>query len=89
MQAKPVPNHHNHYCGMVEGVMADDPIKRGSQDRTRVNVHEKHELRYWTAKWGVTADRLREAVAKAGVSVSAVAKQLGINKGEGKRPRGP
>ncbi|MEA2729975.1 MAG: hypothetical protein QOD93_4263 [Acetobacteraceae bacterium] len=38
--------------------MADDLTKRGSQDRTRVNVHEKHELRYWTAKCGVTADRL-------------------------------
>jgi hypothetical protein len=27
--------------------MADNLSNRGMQDRVRVNVHEKHELRYW------------------------------------------
>lgn len=57
--------------------MADDLKNRGAQDRSRVNVHEDHEVRYWTKKWGVTREQLVEAVQKAGVSSEAVARQLG------------
>jgi len=28
--------------------MTDDPSKRGSQDRQRINIHEDYELRYWS-----------------------------------------
>jgi hypothetical protein len=28
--------------------MADDPQNRGGGDRDRINVHQEHELRYWT-----------------------------------------
>jgi hypothetical protein len=41
-----------------------------------VNVHEDYEVRYWTKKWGVTAEQLKAAVKAAGVSVSAVEAQL-------------
>ena len=34
--------------------MADDLKNRGAQDHARVNIHEDHEVRYWTQKWGVT-----------------------------------
>lgn len=57
--------------------MADDLKDRGVRDRSRVNVHEDYEVRYWTEKWGVTEERLRQAVPKAGVSVEAVARELG------------
>jgi hypothetical protein len=57
--------------------MADDLKNRGAQDRARVNIHEDHEVRYWTEKWGVTKEQLVAAVGKAGVSVDAVAKELG------------
>jgi hypothetical protein len=57
--------------------MADDLKNRGAQDRSRVNVHEDHEVRYWTEKWGVTKQQLADAVKKAGVSVDAVARELG------------
>jgi hypothetical protein len=57
--------------------MADDLKDRGAQDRSRVNVNEDHEVRYWTQKWGVTKEQLMAAVKKAGVSVAAVAKALG------------
>jgi len=53
--------------------MADDLKDRGARDRSRVNVHEDYEVRYWTEKWGVTEGQL----AEAGVSVQAVARQLG------------
>ena len=57
--------------------MADDPKNRGPQDRSRVNISEDYELRYWSEKWGVTPDQLKAAVAKVGASADAVARQLG------------
>jgi hypothetical protein len=57
--------------------MADDRKDRGARDRSRVNVHEDYEVRYWTEKWGVTKNQLVEAVERAGVSVQAVARELG------------
>ena len=57
--------------------MADDLKDRGTQDRSRVNVNEDYELRYWTQKWGVSKEQLTAAVQKVGVSVSAVARELG------------
>ena len=57
--------------------MADDLKNRGAQDRARVNVHEDHEVRYWTEKCGVTKQQLADAVKKVGVSIDAVARELG------------
>ena len=52
--------------------MSDSTENRGGQDRTRINVHQEHELRYWTQRFGVTEDVLRKAVGEVGVQVSAV-----------------
>ncbi|OAE56598.1 hypothetical protein A7J67_08100 [Achromobacter xylosoxidans] len=52
--------------------MSDDLNQRGPQDRSRINVNESHELRYWTKELGVTEEQLRAAVKVAGVSASAV-----------------
>jgi hypothetical protein len=57
--------------------MTDDLEDRGARDRSRVNVNEEHDVRYWTKKWGVTKAQLMLAVRQVGVSVAAVAKQLG------------
>jgi hypothetical protein len=38
--------------------MAHDLKNRGTQDRSRVNVHEDHEVRYWTQKWNVSKEQL-------------------------------
>jgi hypothetical protein len=57
--------------------MADDPTKRGPADRSRINIHEPHEVRYWTKALSVTEEQLKEAVAKAGVMVEAVKTHLG------------
>ena len=56
--------------------MADDKKKTGKHDRIRVNVHQRHELRYWGMALGVTAQRLREATAKVGPMVSDVKRYL-------------
>ena len=57
--------------------MADDLKSRGAQDRARVNVNEDHEVQYWTQKWGVSKEQLAASVKKVGVSVDAVAQELG------------
>jgi uncharacterized protein DUF3606 len=52
--------------------MADDPSNRGPADRTRINVNEDHELRYWTKKFGCTSTELRNAVQAVGVMADKV-----------------
>jgi hypothetical protein len=57
--------------------MADDRTKTDFRDRDRVNVNEDYELRYWSEKWGVSAEELRRAVAKVGPMKGDVARELG------------
>jgi hypothetical protein len=33
--------------------MSDNLQNRGQQDRARINLHEKHEIQYWTKALGV------------------------------------
>ncbi len=57
--------------------MADDLTNRGPADRARINVHEPHELRYWTQALGVSEEKLKDAAAKVGVMADAVKRHLG------------
>ncbi|MFJ3465882.1 DUF3606 domain-containing protein [Achromobacter spanius] len=61
--------------------MSDDLKQRGPQDRSRINVNESHELRYWTKELGVSEEQLRAAVQAVGVSVAAVRDHLGKQHG--------
>jgi NAD(P)H-nitrite reductase large subunit len=56
--------------------MADDTTNRGQQDRIRVNIHEEHELRYWTQRFGCTREALEAAVKKVGVMAADVEQAL-------------
>jgi hypothetical protein len=56
--------------------MADDPSKRGPQDRSRINTNEDYEVRYWSDKFGVSAEQLKAAVKKVGNSAEAVEREL-------------
>jgi hypothetical protein len=56
--------------------MSDDLDNRGPADRTRVNVNEDYEARYWANKWGVSEDELRAAVERVGVMASDVERAL-------------
>jgi hypothetical protein len=58
-------------------VMSDDPTNRGGQDKQRISLGQDHEVRYWTEKFQVTPDELRDAVDKVGDRASAVAQELG------------
>lgn len=57
--------------------MPDDLSQAGAQDRSRININEPHEVRYWTQRFDVSEEDLRRAVAQVGVSVEAVAQHLG------------
>lgn len=56
--------------------MSDDLEKKIPQDATKVNVNETWELDYWSKKFGVTEERLKEAVKAVGTSADAVEKYL-------------
>lgn len=57
--------------------MSDDLSERRPQDATKVNVNESWELDYWSKKFGVTKERLKEAVKAVGTSAAAVQKYVG------------
>lgn len=58
--------------------MSDDLTNAGAQDRARINVHEPHEVAYWTKELGISKERLIEVVGFAGTSVKAVRQSLGL-----------
>jgi hypothetical protein len=57
--------------------MGDNLNDRGPADRSRIDVTEEWELRYWSKKFSCTPEQLKEAVKAAGVSVESVRKHLG------------
>ena len=56
--------------------MADDLTNRGEPDRSRINMGEKHEVRYWTETLGLTGDELQRLVDEVGNTVEAVRNRL-------------
>jgi hypothetical protein len=57
--------------------MSDNLNLAGAQDRARINIHEEHEVRYWTQALGLTKEELAAAVKAAGTSAAAVRQHLG------------
>jgi hypothetical protein len=56
--------------------MADDTSKRGPADGQRIDVSQKHELRYWTEALGVDAETLKATVNRVGPMVDKVRREL-------------
>jgi hypothetical protein len=54
----------------------DDLKNKGPQDRSRINLQEDYEVRYWTQAFGVSKEQLERAVSKVGNSAEAVRKEL-------------
>jgi hypothetical protein len=69
-------SRHESLC-LKEIRISDDLSKTGPQDRSRINLHEEHEVRYWTEVLGVSKAELEQAVKEAGSSVSALSAKLG------------
>jgi 3-oxoacyl-[acyl-carrier-protein] synthase III len=56
----------------------DSLTKREQPDRSKINMHERYEVKYWTHQLGISRDRLQQVVEKVGNSAAAVRKELGI-----------
>ena len=56
--------------------MPDNTQKSGGQDRKRINVNQDYELQDWSKKFGVTKERLKEAVQAVGDNADKVQKYL-------------
>jgi hypothetical protein len=56
--------------------MADDKSLRAPQDSSRVAMNEDYEIEYWTKRFGVSRDRLQQAVDAVGNSAAAVEQHL-------------
>lgn len=56
--------------------MADDLSNRGPQDRSRVNVNEAWEVRWWIKQFSCSEAELRAAVAAVGVMADKVGAYL-------------
>ena len=71
----------------------DSLIKREQPDRSKINLHEEYEVRYWTQALKVTEEQLTQAVKEVvGIdrfafdrSAAAVRKELGLM-AEGQAP---
>jgi len=48
--------------------MADDKTKTRPQDAKRINLNEDYELRDWSQKFGVSPEKLKDAVKQVGTS---------------------
>lgn len=56
--------------------MADDRTLRAPQDRARIAMGEDYEVEYWTDNFGVSRERLQEAIDTVGNGAAAVAEYL-------------
>jgi hypothetical protein len=56
--------------------MADNKEKKDFRDRDRININEDYEVQYWSEYFGVTEQKLKEAVKAVGPMVVKVRKEL-------------
>jgi hypothetical protein len=56
--------------------MSDNLKDRSQQDRSRIDVGQEHECRYWSEKFGVSAEQLKSAVQQVGPMAEDVEKHL-------------
>jgi uncharacterized protein DUF3606 len=58
-------------------LMPDDKTKADAADRARINRHEEYEVQDWSAKFGVSRERLLAAIDKVGPMAIDVMRELG------------
>jgi len=56
----------------------DSLTKKEQPDRSKINMHQPHEVKYWTRALGVSKEELQKAVDKVGNSAATVRKELGL-----------
>jgi hypothetical protein len=53
-----------------------DDLKKTPKDRSRISITKPDQAEYWADKFGVSKERLSEAVSKVGFSPEAVGREL-------------
>ncbi|TAK37666.1 MAG: DUF3606 domain-containing protein [Lysobacteraceae bacterium] len=56
--------------------MTDNTADRGPLDRSRISLSQDFEVRYWSQRFGIDEQALREAVEDVGPSVQDVEQYL-------------
>jgi uncharacterized protein DUF3606 len=56
----------------------DNLTKRDQPDRSKINMSEDFEVKYWLKALGVSRDELQRAIDKVGNSAAAVRKELRV-----------
>ncbi|SDH70160.1 DUF3606 domain-containing protein [Propionivibrio dicarboxylicus] len=56
--------------------MVDNLKIKQPQDPTKINIHETWELDYWSKKFGVSKDKIIQAVKAVGPSTAQVKQHL-------------
>jgi len=56
--------------------MSEDRSNRGEPDRSRINLGEAYELRYWTKTLGVGPQELMDVIGEVGNSPERVREHL-------------
>jgi predicted RNA-binding protein YlqC (UPF0109 family) len=54
----------------------DNLTKRDTPDRSKINMQESWEVKYWTRELGVSRAELEKIVDKVGNSAAAVRKEI-------------
>jgi uncharacterized protein DUF3606 len=52
-------------------------LRRQAAEPVRVYIRDEDQVRHWAEKWGMSEERLKEAVEDAGPCVARLARQLG------------
>jgi hypothetical protein len=52
--------------------MSDDKSARNSPDNKRIDIHDPNEVRHWSKSLGISAEKLKELVARVGTSAEKV-----------------
>ena len=61
---------------------------RSLQDRSKINMHEPHEVQCWSKHLRVSQQQLQKAVDKVGNGAAAVRKELAARAAKTARPVG-
>ena len=61
---------------IFDGLEMDNLTKRDTPDRSKINMHESWEVKYWTRELGISRAELQKIVDKVGNSAAAVRKEL-------------
>ena len=57
----------------------DDKSKTGKADDSQINISESYEVQYWSEKFNVPEEVLKNAVRAAGIRVDDVREYLAQN----------